>query len=96
MDYGKQGTEKKIQAASSNSRKYATRVFLSFLKTCLVCFVLCGRGALQHRHRHVNRDHRQRAGLDIDSIVPRDYATTVYDSAGQSDRHPGHRRLQPG
>ena len=31
MNYGKKATEKKIKAAGSRSRKYTTRVFLTFL-----------------------------------------------------------------
>ena len=82
MDYGKQGTEKKIQAASSNSRKYATRVFLTILKTCLVCFVFAGVVLFSTGIGVFMGIIDSAPELDIDSIVPIGYATTVYDSAG--------------
>ena len=41
MNYGKKATEKKIKAAGSRSRKYTTRVFLTFFKTCLILCTFC-------------------------------------------------------
>ena len=36
MNYGKDATEKRLQAVNSRSRKYRSRIFLTFLKTCCV------------------------------------------------------------
>ncbi|MDD3252477.1 MAG: transglycosylase domain-containing protein [Lachnospiraceae bacterium] len=82
MNYGKQATEKKIQAADSKARKYTTRIFLTFLKTC---FVLCLFGFMVISSIGIGMvmgiiDNSPE--LNVDSIVPIGYATTVYDSAG--------------
>ena len=36
MNYGKDATEKRLQAANSRSDKYRSRIFLTFIKTCCV------------------------------------------------------------
>lgn len=81
-NYGKHATEKKIQAAGSKAGKYTTRICLSFLKTgfvlCLFCvlvLVSVGAGMLFGILDGTPE-------LNVDSIVPIGYATTVYDSAG--------------
>lgn len=82
MNYGKNATTKKIKAANSKSSKYTARVFLTFFKTC---FVLCLFGLLVL----VSVGAGMFMGIidnapevNVDSIVPIGYATTVYDSAG--------------
>lgn len=82
MNYGKEATEKKIAAANSNGKKYTTRVVLVFFKTCFVrclfaCMVLGSIGACMVMGIIDNAPE-----LNVDSIVPIGYATTVYDSAG--------------
>ncbi len=82
MNYGKNATEKKIKAANSKNRKYTTRVFLTFLKTC---FILCLFAVLVTASAGVGIlmgiiDNAPE--LNVESIVPIGYATTVYDSAG--------------
>ena len=82
MNYGKKATEKKIKAASSRTGKYTARIFLTFFKTC---FVLCLFGFLIMASVGAGMfmgiiDNAP--DVNVDSIVPIGYATTVYDSAG--------------
>lgn len=81
-NYGKNETEKKIKAANSKAGKYTTKICLTFLKTCLgLCLFLVlilasvGFGMFKGIIDSAPK-------LDVDSIVPIGYATTVYDSAG--------------
>lgn len=41
MNYGKDATEKRLQAANSRSDKYRSRIFLTFIKTCCVLCLFC-------------------------------------------------------
>ena len=41
MNYGKDATEKRLQAANSRSNKYRSRIFLTFIKTCCVLCLFC-------------------------------------------------------
>lgn len=82
MNYGKFATEKKLKSAGSKAQKYSSRILLTLFKTC---FVLClfavlitasigfgmFRGIIDNS-----------PDIDVESIVPIGYATTVYDSAG--------------
>lgn len=82
MNYGKNATEKKIQAASSKSRKYTTRVFLTFLKTCFVLCLFAGLVTASAGVGILMGIIDNAPELNVESIVPIGYATTVYDSAG--------------
>lgn len=82
MNYGKQGTEKKLKSVNSKAPKYATRVFLAFLKSLFVfclfgCIVAASVGFGMIKGIIDNAPE-----VDIATIVPNEYATTVYDSAG--------------
>ncbi len=82
LNYGKEATEKRIAAANSNGRKYTTRIVLTFFKTCFVLFlfsglILCSVGAGMFMGIIDSAPE-----LNVDSIVPIGYATTIYDSAG--------------
>lgn len=82
MNYGKQATEKKIKAMGSKSRKYSTKIFLTFFKTCfiLTCFCVLVLGSVAFGMFKGIIDAAP--DVNVDSIVPIGYATTVYDSAG--------------
>ena len=82
MNYGKKATEKKIKAAGSRSRKYTTRVFLTFFKTCLILCTFCLIVAVSMGAGMFMGIIDSAPELNVDSIVPTGYATTVYDSAG--------------
>ncbi len=82
MNYGKNATEKKLKAASSKNGKYAARVFLTFFKTCCVLFLFCTAVAVSTGIGMVMGIIDNAPRLDVESIVPIGYATTVYDSAG--------------
>ena len=82
MNYGKDATEKRLQAANSRSDKYRSRIFLTFIKTCCVLCLFCvlvissiGIGIIMGIIDNAPE-------LNVDSIVPIGYATTVYDSTG--------------
>ncbi|MCI8576575.1 MAG: penicillin-binding protein [Lachnospiraceae bacterium] len=82
MNYSKIATEKKIAAANSNRRKYTTRIVLTFFKTLFVmmlfsCLVVASVGIGM-----VKGIIDSAPEVNVDSIVPTGYATTVYDSAG--------------
>lgn len=82
MNYGKISTEKKIKAATSNAEKYTSRIFLTIFKTC---FVLCLFVALVTFSAGLGMFMGiidSAPDIDVESIVPMGYATTIYDSAG--------------
>lgn len=82
MNYGKQATERKIKSANSKARKYTTKVFLAFLKSL---FILCLFGSIVAASvlfGMVKGIIDNAPDVDISTIVPNEYATTVYDSAG--------------
>ena len=82
MNYGKQAIEKKLKAASSNSRKYTTRVFLTVFKTCFVLCLFVGLVLTSVGVGMFMGIIDSAPEINVDSIVPIGYATTVYDSAG--------------
>lgn len=82
MNYGKQETERKIKSANSKARKYTTKVFLAFFKSL---FILCLFGSIVAASvvlGMVKGIIDNAPDVDISTIVPNEYATTVYDSAG--------------
>lgn len=82
MNYGKEATEKKIDLIYSRKKKYTTRVFLTFFKTFLI---LCLFAVLVTSSIGIGIFMGiidSAPELNVDSIVPVGYATTVYDSAG--------------
>ena len=82
MNYGKHETEKKIKSVNSKAKKYTSRVFLAFLKSlfvlCLFCLVVAGSIGFGMVKGIIDNA----PDVDIATIVPNEYATTVYDSAG--------------
>lgn len=82
MNYGKKATEKRIKAASSNAEKYTSRILLTIFKTC---FVLCLFTVLVACSTGIGMFMGiidSAPDIDVESIVPMGYATTIYDSAG--------------
>lgn len=82
MNYGKQALEKKLKAAGSNSRKYTTRIFLTVFKTCLVLCLFVGLVLTSVGFGMFRGIIDSAPEINVESIVPIGYATTVYDSAG--------------
>ena len=82
MNYGKDATEKRLQAVNSRSRKYRSRIFLTFLKTCCVLCLFSVLVISSIGIGIVMGIIDNSPDLNVDSIVPIGYATTVYDSAG--------------
>ncbi|MGN0158802.1 MAG: transglycosylase domain-containing protein [Brotaphodocola sp.] len=81
-NYGKNETEKKIKAANSKTSKYTTRICLTFLKTCFVLALFVALTLVSMGIGMFRGIIDSAPKLDVDSIVPIGYATTVYDSAG--------------
>ncbi len=82
MNLGKNATERKIKAAHSKAKKYTSRVFLSFSKTCLVLFLFCFLVLASLGIGMFMGIIDSSPELNVDSIIPTGYATTIYDSAG--------------
>ena len=82
MNYGKDATEKRLQAVNSRSCKYRSRIFLTFLKTCCVLCLFSVLVISSIGIGIVMGIIDNSPDLNVDSIVPIGYATTVYDSAG--------------
>ena len=83
MNYGKQSTEKKIRSTNSKTRKYATKVFLAFIKSLFVLCLFVGIVAASVGIGMVKGIIDNTPNVDISTIVPNEYASTVYDSAGK-------------
>ena len=82
MNYGKNETEKKIRTATSSKKKYQNKFFLGFFKTfVLFMFAFCIIGASVGIGMFKGIIDSA-PDVDIESIVPQGYATTVYDSQG--------------
>lgn len=82
MNYGKHATEKKIRSANSKARKYTTKVFLAFIKSLFVLCLFGGIVAASVGIGMVKGIIDNTPDVDISTIVPNEYASTVYDSAG--------------
>ncbi len=82
MNYGKQATEKKIRSANSKARKYTTKVFLAFFKSLFILCLFGGIVTASVLFGMVKGIIDNAPDVDIATIVPNEYATTVYDSAG--------------
>lgn len=82
MNFGKNSTDKKIKEASSSRTKYTNKVFLHFGKTLfiasiffIVMFISLGIGIFKGIID-------SSPDIDVESIMPLGFATTVYDSRG--------------
>ena len=78
----KASSERKIRSANSKARKYTTKVFLAFIKSL---FVLCLFGGIVTASVLIGMVKGiidNAPDVDISTIVPNEYASTVYDSAG--------------
>lgn len=82
MNYGKIQTERKIRSANSKAKKYASKLFLGFFKACFVMciFAVVVIGSIGFGMMKGIIDNSP--DVDVESIVPIGYATTVYDSKG--------------
>ncbi len=82
MNYGKNATEKRIKKASSNAEKYTSRIFLTIFKAgfilCLFTVLVTASTCFGMFMGIID----SAPAIDVESIIPMGYATTVYDSAG--------------
>jgi penicillin-binding protein 1A len=82
MNYGRKATEKKIRSVQSNLNKYTSRIFLTVFKTCLIFAIFLGCVGFSIGIGMLKGIIDSAPEINVDSIVPIGYATTVYDSAG--------------
>lgn len=82
MNYGKDATEKKIKDASSKTRKYTSKLFFGFFKTLFLLVIIFAAIGASVGIGMVKGIIDSAPEINIDSIVPQGFATTVYDSAG--------------
>ncbi|MCD8082342.1 MAG: transglycosylase domain-containing protein [Clostridiales bacterium] len=82
MNLGKDATERKLKTANSKGRKYMSRVFLSFSKSCVVLLLFCLMVLASVGIGMFMGIIDSSPELNVESIIPVGYATTIYDSAG--------------
>lgn len=82
MNYGKKATEKKLKESASNTHRYASKLFLGFFKTILLCMVMTVVVGASIGIGMIRGIIDSAPEINIESIVPQGFATTVYDSAG--------------
>ena len=82
MNYGKDATEKKLRDASSKKRKIANRFFLGFTRTLLLIFFILAVVGVSIGVGMYKGIIDSSPEINIDSIVPQGFATTVYDREG--------------
>ncbi len=82
MNYGKDATEKKLRDASSKKRKIANRFFLGFTRTLLLIFFILAVVGVSVGVGMYKGIIDSSPEINIDSIVPQGFATTVYDREG--------------
>ena len=82
MNYGKKATQKKLKDAASNTRKLTGRLFLGFIRTLLFSFLILTATGVSVGVGMIMGIIDDAPEINIESIVPQGFATTVYDSAG--------------
>lgn len=82
MNCGKQATDKKLKAASSSARKYKNKFILGFFKTFFIFVCVFGVIGVSMGIGMFKGIIDSAPEINIESIVPQGFATTVYDSAG--------------
>lgn len=82
MNYGRRATDKRIKQLKSNVSRHTSRIVLMIFKVGLLCalfVVLVGASIGCGMAKGIIDSAPE---INVDSIVPIGYATTVYDSAG--------------
>ena len=82
MNYGKNALDKKLKNASSKTRKYTSMIFFGFFKTMLLLAVVCAATGISAGFGMMKGIIDSALEINIETIVPQGFATTVYDSAG--------------
>lgn len=82
MNYGKNALDKKLKNASSKTRKYTSMIFFGFFKTMLLLAVVCAATGISAGFGMIKGIIDSAPEINIETIVPQGFATTVYDSAG--------------
>lgn len=82
MNFGKFGTEKKIKSCTSSTNRYVSKFYLYLIKAilALICFGgVFTASVFLGMFQGIIDDAPE---IDIESIIPSGFATTIYDSAG--------------
>lgn len=82
MNYGKQATEKKLKTTSSNTKKYKNKFLLGLFKTFFIFICVFGVIGVSVGIGMFKGIIDSAPEINMDSIVPQGFATTVYNSAG--------------
>lgn len=84
MNYSKKITKKKVRSIQSDSGRYFTKLILTFCKTILITLLLTGIMAACFGFGIIMGIIDNAPVVNIESIAPLGYATTVYDSQGNT------------
>ncbi len=82
MKYSKEQTKRKLKNSKSKKGKYITKLFVSFFKTIFIVFILCICLGIGAGVGIVKGIIDNAPDIDVESILPMGYATTVYDAKG--------------
>lgn len=82
MNYGKSSTDKKINNASSKRNKYTSKVFLTFGKTMFIFSMFAITMLISLGIGVFMGIIDSAPDIDVESIMPMGFATTVYDAKG--------------
>ncbi len=82
MNFGRDSIEKEIDSADSKRTKYLSKTVLTVVKVCLVICLFAGVFGTTVAIGAAKSIIDNAPEIDMASIVPSGYATTVYDAAG--------------
>lgn len=82
MKYGNEQTRRKLKSTKSKSGKYVTKLFITFFKTFFIVLILCVCLGLGAGIGIIKGIIDNAPDIDVESILPMGYATTVYDAQG--------------
>ncbi|RGY97132.1 transglycosylase domain-containing protein [Clostridium sp. AM58-1XD] len=82
MNYGKYATEQKIKSMNSRGRKYFSKLCFSLVKTVFILCLFAGLIGASVGFGMIRGIIDDAPEINMESIVPSGYATTIYDSSG--------------
>ncbi|MEY8338351.1 transglycosylase domain-containing protein [Lachnospiraceae bacterium 62-35] len=82
MNYGKYATEQKIKSMNSRSRKYFSKFCFSLVKAFFILCLFTGLVSASIGIGMIRGIIDSAPEINMETIVPSGYATTVYDSTG--------------
>ena len=82
MNYGKYATEQKIKSMQSRGRKYSSKLCFSLVKAIFILCLFAGLTCAAVGFGMIRGIIDDAPEINMESIVPSGYATTIYDSTG--------------